>query len=80
MLTAGPARLVFPAAARSAGPERAVVAGLVAFGRRTLCRLHGHAMLLHSEPGRLSLRCPFCGAATPGWAIDVHPAFGRGRR
>jgi hypothetical protein len=44
-----------------------------------LCGLSGHEMLRHFEADRLSLRCAHCGAETPGWNIDVNPAFQRGR-
>jgi hypothetical protein len=43
--------------------------------RQRLCGLHGHLFVLHSAPGRLSLRCFACGAETRGWTIDVRPAF-----
>lgn len=44
---------------------------------RFLCGLSGHDMLRHFEPDRLSLLCARCGAQTPGWTIDVNPAFRR---
>lgn len=44
---------------------------------RFLCGLSGHDMLRHFEPDRLSLQCARCGAQTPGWTIDVNPAFRR---
>ena len=37
--------------------------------RRAQCGLGGHWMMLHFEPGRLSLRCQSCGHETPGWTI-----------
>ena len=46
-------------------------------GRRFLCGLAGHDMLRHFEPDRLCLQCTRCGAQTPGWRIDVNPAFRR---
>jgi len=57
--------------------ERLLMVGrqIHSWGRRTLCAARGHDMLLHSEPGRLSLRCPSCGTETPGWRIDVSPRF-----
>ena len=42
---------------------------------RLSCGLRGHLYVLHSEPGRLSLRCFACGAQTRGWIVDVRPAF-----
>jgi hypothetical protein len=50
----------------------------VSRGHRALCGLRGHEMVRHFEPARLSLRCVACGAETPGWTIDVRPAFRRG--
>ena len=52
-----------------------VVRQIHSWGRRTLCAVRGHDMQLRYEPGRLSLRCPTCGAETPGWRIDVSPRF-----
>jgi hypothetical protein len=37
--------------------------------RHALCALHGHSMMLKTEPGRLYLRCLTCGAKTAGWEI-----------
>lgn len=34
-------------------------------------------MLRRFEPDRLCLECARCGAQTPGWRIDVNPAFRR---
>ncbi len=51
----------------------AVARLLVSRGRQVFCRLHGHDMLLHFEPNRLSLQCVACGAETPGWRLDVNP-------
>jgi hypothetical protein len=33
------------------------------------CWMHGHMFLTHCEPGRLSLRCGWCGYETVGWNI-----------
>ena len=35
--------------------------------RHWLCGLNGHERYLHTEPGRLSLRCVGCGHDSPGW-------------
>ena len=45
--------------------------------RHTLCGLRGHAYLLHSAAGQLSLRCYACGSQTHGWTIDVGAPFRR---
>lgn len=47
------------------------------WGRRLVCGLSGHEMLPHFEPDRLCLQCDRCGAQTPGWSIDINPAFRR---
>ena len=36
---------------------------------RLLCGLHGHLILLHYEPNKLSLQCSFCGYETEGWEV-----------
>jgi hypothetical protein len=51
----------------------AVAQLLVSRGRQAFCGLRGHAMMLHFEPNRLSLRCLACGAETPGWRLDLSP-------
>jgi hypothetical protein len=48
------------------------IIGLAWWMRRTRCGLGGHAMLLHLEPEKLSLRCMYCGQQTPGWTIHEH--------
>jgi hypothetical protein len=47
------------------------------FGRRALCAAHLHhgQMMLKFEPDRLALRCPDCGAETPGWRLAIDPRF-----
>jgi hypothetical protein len=45
--------------------------------RQAICGLGGHRMARHFEPGRMCLRCTACGRETPGWTIDVRPAFRR---
>ncbi|HET7697997.1 MAG TPA: hypothetical protein VFK57_19945 [Vicinamibacterales bacterium] len=44
---------------------------LFASVRRACCGLGGHQMMLHFEPGRLSLQCVACGAKTAGWRVAV---------
>ncbi len=36
---------------------------------RLWCGLHGHLILLHFEPNKLSLQCGFCGYASEGWEV-----------
>jgi hypothetical protein len=53
------------------------VAGLVARGvssisrrvARLWCGMHGHVIMLHFEPNKLSLQCSLCGYETEGWEV-----------
>lgn len=36
---------------------------------RMWCGIHGHVVMLHFEPERLSLQCSLCGYATEGWEV-----------
>ena len=36
---------------------------------RFWCGLHGHAILMHFEPNRLSLECALCGYKSEGWEV-----------
>lgn len=36
---------------------------------RLWCGLHGHLIMLHYEPNKLSLHCSFCGYETEGWEV-----------
>jgi hypothetical protein len=36
---------------------------------RTWCGWQGHLIMLHFEPNKLSLQCPFCGYASEGWEV-----------
>lgn len=36
---------------------------------RVWCGMHGHLILLHFEPNRLSLQCALCGYASEGWEV-----------
>ena len=36
---------------------------------RTWCGVHGHLILLHFEPNKLSLQCSLCGYETEGWEV-----------
>jgi hypothetical protein len=33
------------------------------------CGMHGHVIMLHFEPNRLSLQCSLCGYETEGWEV-----------
>ncbi len=35
------------------------------------CWMHGHRLLAHHEPHRLSLRCGWCGYETAGWTLSL---------
>jgi hypothetical protein len=36
---------------------------------RMLCGMHGHLILLHFEPNKLSLQCGLCGYESEGWEV-----------
>jgi hypothetical protein len=36
---------------------------------RFWCGLHGHLIMLHYEPNKLSLQCSLCGYQTEGWEV-----------
>lgn len=36
---------------------------------RLWCGLHGHLIMLHFEPNKLSLQCSICGYETEGWDV-----------
>jgi hypothetical protein len=36
---------------------------------RLLCGVHGHLILLHFEPNKLSLQCSLCGYESEGWEV-----------
>ena len=33
------------------------------------CGMHGHLIMLHFEPNKLSLHCSLCGYETEGWEV-----------
>jgi hypothetical protein len=36
---------------------------------RLWCGMHGHLIMLHFEPNKLSLQCSLCGYETEGWDV-----------
>ena len=36
---------------------------------RLLCGMHGHQIMLHFEPNKLSLQCGLCGYESEGWEV-----------
>ena len=36
---------------------------------RMWCGMHGHLIMLHFEPNKLSLQCSLCGYQTEGWEV-----------
>lgn len=36
---------------------------------RLLCGMHGHLILLHYAPNKLSLQCGICGYESEGWEV-----------
>lgn len=48
--------------------SRVLGAGTRLFAR-LWCGMHGHLILLHFEPNKLSLQCGFCGYSSEGWEV-----------
>src|SRR6186997_2699062 len=46
---------------------------------RTWCGMHGHLIMLHFEPNKLSLQCSLCGYESEGWDVG-RPLVARGNR
>jgi hypothetical protein len=45
---------------------------VVGIYRRTAqgwCGMHGHLIMLHFQPNKLSLQCSLCGYETEGWEV-----------
>lgn len=36
---------------------------------RLWCGVHGHVIMLHFQPDKLSLQCSLCGYETEGWEV-----------
>jgi hypothetical protein len=36
---------------------------------RAWCGMHGHLIMLHFEPNKLSLQCALCGYKSEGWEV-----------
>jgi hypothetical protein len=46
-----------------------IFAGIARQVAQIRCGLHGHLIMLHFEPHKLSLQCSFCGFETEGWEV-----------
>src|SRR5438552_13700770 len=46
-----------------------VVAAAQRLFARLWCGMHGHLILLHFEPNKLSLQCGLCGYESEGWEV-----------
>jgi hypothetical protein len=46
-----------------------MLAGIMRLFARFWCGLHGHLILLHFEPNKLSLQCGLCGYESEGWEV-----------
>jgi hypothetical protein len=44
---------------------------------RVWCGMHGHVILLHFAPNKLSLQCGLCGYETEGWEVGRPPVAQR---
>ena len=60
--------------------ERGLLKGLSRFLQQCVCGMSGHELLLHIEPGHLSLRCISCPYETPGWVLKEPPKPSTTRR
>jgi hypothetical protein len=47
---------------------RMITAGSRQFSR-LWCGMHGHLIMLHFEPNKLSLQCALCGYESEGWEV-----------
>ncbi len=58
-------------AAASSGPKflPRLVAAVSRRVAQLLCGMHGHSILLHFEPNKLSLQCALCGYESNGWEV-----------
>jgi hypothetical protein len=45
------------------------ITGLTRLFARVWCGVHGHLILLHFEPNKLSLQCGLCGYESEGWEV-----------
>ena len=43
--------------------------GITRLFARVWCGVHGHLILLHFEPNKLSLQCGLCGYESEGWEV-----------
>jgi len=55
-------------------------ASVVRHVSQLLCGLHGHLIVMHFEPHKLSLHCAWCGYQSHGWDIGQVPARRRVER
>ena len=46
-----------------------ILAGIGRQCARLWCGIHGHLILLHFEPNKLSLQCALCGYQSEGWEV-----------
>jgi hypothetical protein len=46
-----------------------IFTGITRLCARIWCGVHGHLILLHFEPNKLSLQCGLCGYQSEGWEV-----------
>ena len=46
-----------------------IATGITRLFARVWCGVHGHLILLHFEPNKLSLQCGLCGYQSEGWEV-----------
>lgn len=68
-------------AKRAEAPPPSPLARILSAGlrqcARVWCGMHGHLILLHFEPNKLSLQCALCGYESEGWDVGRPPAARR---
>ena len=46
-----------------------LAAGITRLFAHLWCGMHGHHIMLHFEPNKLSLQCALCGYESEGWEV-----------
>ena len=46
-----------------------LLTGVTRLVMRAWCGIHGHLILLHFQPNKLSLQCGLCGYESKGWEV-----------
>jgi len=62
-------RTAAPVGSSAAGFVSRLMIATMRLIARFMCGLHGHVILLHFEPTKLSLQCALCGYESEGWEV-----------